>query len=93
MAVAVSGDKLWSVHDFAGTIRRLDLSVLRPSRAVRIGESLRGVAAAGSRVWTVDQDGGTLAGVDAKRSCQRAVQSPTAPAIPRHGCRRARLAQ
>jgi hypothetical protein len=67
VALAVSRSGLWAAHDFSGTLRRLDLDSLRLSRPVRIGKTLRSVAAEGSRVWAVDQDAGTLTSVDARR--------------------------
>ena len=66
-SVSFSDGALWAAHPYAGTLRRLRIASGHLSAPVHVGEAPRDVAAAGGRVWVVDQDSGTLEAIDPRR--------------------------
>jgi YVTN family beta-propeller protein len=64
LRLAVGGGGLWESSATTGSLRRIDLSTIRPGRGILVGRGPAGVTVAGGLVWVANSRAGTVSTVD-----------------------------
>ncbi|MEX2106084.1 MAG: hypothetical protein WD810_04230 [Solirubrobacterales bacterium] len=64
LRLGVGGGGLWVSSASTGTLRRIDLSTIRPGKAILVGRGPAGVTVAHGLVWVANSRAGTVSTVD-----------------------------
>jgi tRNA A-37 threonylcarbamoyl transferase component Bud32/streptogramin lyase len=64
LRLAVGGGGLWESSATNGSLRRIDLSTIRPGRGILVGRGPAGVTVAAGLVWVANSRAGTVSTVD-----------------------------
>jgi DNA-binding beta-propeller fold protein YncE len=64
LRLAVGGGGLWVSSASTGSLRRIDLSSIRPGKPILVGRGPAGVTVADGLVWVANSRGGTVSTVD-----------------------------
>jgi DNA-binding beta-propeller fold protein YncE len=64
LRLAVGAGGLWVSSASTGTLRRIDLSTMRPGNAILVGRGPAGVTVARGLVWVANSRGGTVSTID-----------------------------